>query len=133
MTCHFEVYFYICTDFHALFQFYYKLQFSFKASDPSEIFRTHIADISDAFATNLDQVTNSLFAKKLIVHQVYQNILTTEGVSSYRKASRLVDELYNQLKAHSEPKLNLSAICDVMLKQDDQRLKKIANQMQNIL
>ena len=64
---------------------------------------------------------------------MYQDILTTEGVSNYRKASRLVNDLYNQLNACSESKQYLTEICDVMLEQDDQALKKIANQILNIL
>ena len=54
----------------------------------------------------------------------------TEGVSNYRKAGRLVNQLYSHVKAHNEPKQYLTAICDVMLKQDDQKLKDIANQIQ---
>ena len=93
--------------------------------DPSETFRTYVPDISKAIASCLDEVADRLFAEKLIGQTVLQ-FTATEGVPNYRKASKIVHELYNQLKAHRDPIQLLSKICDVLLKEDDQKLKDIA-------
>ena len=53
--------------------------------------------------------------------------MTIESGSNYQKASKVVHELYNQLQAHRKPEQYLTKICNVLLKQDDQRLKDIAN------
>ena len=95
-------------------------------SNPSEIFRTHSADLSEAIATDLDRVTDRLFAEKIIGQSIVQ-FTTTEGVSNYRKARNVVHELFNLLQAHRNPKQYLTKICNVLLKQDDLRLRDIAN------
>ena len=59
--------------------------------------------------------------------------MTTEGQSSYQKASKVVHELYSQLQAQRDPELYLTKICDVLLKQDNQRLKDIANNIKAML
>ena len=95
-------------------------------SNPSEIFRTHSADLSEAIATDLDRVTDRLFAEKIIGQSKVQ-FTTTVGVSNYRKARKVVHELFNLLQAHKNPKQYLTQICNVLLKQDDLRLRDIAN------
>ena len=59
--------------------------------------------------------------------------MTIESGSKYQKASKVVHELYNQLQAHRDPEQYLSKICDILLKQDDQRLKDIANKIHDKL
>ena len=95
-------------------------------SNPSEIFHTHSADISEAIANDLDRVTDRLFAEKIIGQSIVQ-FTTTEGVSNYRKARKVVHELFNLLQAHRNPKQYLTQICNVLLKQDNPRLRDIAN------
>ena len=60
--------------------------------------------------------------------------MTTEGQSNYQKASKVVHELYSQLQAQRDPEQYLTKVCDVLLKQDDQRLlKDIANSIKEKL
>ena len=67
-----------------------------------------------------------MFAEKLI-GQAIQQSTSIEAISDYRKASKLVHELYKQLQSHNDPKQYLTKICDVLLKQHDQRLTDIVN------
>ena len=100
--------------------------------NPSETFRTYIPDINKAIASCLDEFADKLFAEKLIGQAVLQ-FTTAEGVSNYRKASKVVHELYNQLQAHRHPVQLLIKICDVLLKENDQKLKDIANSIKVLL
>ena len=95
-------------------------------SIPSEIFRTSMADLTKAIASNLDEITDRLFSERFIGQDVLQST-TTEGVSNYRKARKVVHELFNLLQAHRDPKQYLTLLCEVLLKQDDPRLSGIAN------
>ena len=99
-----------------------------EASLTSEIFCNHTSDLSNVFASYLYEITDSLFSEKLVGQSVLQS-LTTEGQSNYQKASKVVHELYSQLQAHRDPEQYLTKICDVLLRQDNQRLKDIANKI----
>ena len=96
--------------------------------NPADIFRIHLDHLCDAFTANLDRISDSLFANGLIGEAVLQST-TIDGVSNYCKARQVVHELYNQLKTHSQSKQYLTMICDVLLKQNDQRLTDIVNTM----
>ena len=104
----------------------FSLSFSVQVeeSNPSEIFRTYSADLSEAIATDLDRVTDRLFAVKIIGQSIVQ-FTTTEGVSNYCKARKVVHELFNLLQGHRNPKQYLTEICNVLLKQDNLRLRDI--------
>ena len=99
---------------------------------PSEIFRTNMADITKAIASNLDEITDRLFSERLIGEDILQST-TTEGVSNYRKARKVVHELFNLLQAHRDPKQYLTILCEVLLKLDDPRLRDIANNIKGML
>ena len=97
-----------------------------KEPSSSEIFQSHSADLITSIASDLERITDRLFAENIIGQSIVQ--FTTVGSEiNYSKARKVVYELYSQLQAHSEPKQYLTKICDVLLKQDDQRLKDIAN------
>ena len=51
---------------------------------------------------------------------IHLGLRFTEGGFNYQKARKIV---YQQLEVHSEPKKYLNKICDVLSKQDDQRLR----------
>ena len=95
-----------------------------KDHSPSEIFRAHIDELCDAFAANLDRITNGLFSKKLIGQSVQQST-TTEGITTYEKSSKVVYTLYYALVRHENPEHYLTKIFDVLLKEDDQTLTDI--------
>ena len=96
--------------------------------NPADIFRIHLSHLCDAFAANLDRISDSLFANGLIGEAVLQST-TIDGVSNYHKSRQVVHELYNQLKTHSQPEQYLTMIYNVLLKQNDQRLTDIVNTM----
>ena len=95
-------------------------------SNLSEIFRPHIADLSNAITSDLYRVTDRLFAKNLIGQGIQQST-TIEAIPDYCKASKLVYELYKQLQDHNDPKQYLTKICNILLKLHDQRLTDIVN------
>ena len=82
---------------------------------PSEIFRTKMADITKAITSNLDEITDRLFSERLIGEYILQST-TTEGVCNYRKARKVVHELFNLLQGHRNPKQYLTHISNVHLK-----------------
>ena len=91
-----------------------------------------MADLIKAIASNLDEITDRLFSERLIGEDVLQST-TTEGVSNYRKARKVVHELFNLLQAHRDPNQYLVTFCEVLLKQGDPRLRDIANNIKGKL
>ena len=97
-----------------------------KESNTSEIFQSHSADLITSIASDLERITDRLFAENIIGQAIVQ-FTTLGSESNYSKARKVVYELYSQLQAQRNPKQYLSKICDVLLKQNDQQLKDIAN------
>ena len=91
-----------------------------------------MADISEAIESNLERIADRLFSETLVGHDILQST-TIDSVPKYQKARKIVHEIYSQLQAHSEPKQYLIQICNVLLKQDNQRLKDIANSIKDKL
>ena len=91
-----------------------------------------MANLIKAIASNLDEITDRLFSERLIGQDVLQST-TTEGVSNYRKARKVVHELFDLLQAHRDPKQYLTLLCEVLLKLDDPRLRDIANSIKGML
>ena len=94
-------------------------------SSPSELFRTHSADITGIIVPSLAGVTGALCSKQLISYETYNDILTTKGESNLMKSSKLINVLQRQLQAHKDPHQYLVDICLVLRKQQNQRLQKI--------
>ena len=92
---------------------------------PSELFRTHSADLSDAITPTLTSVTNVLYAKGLIPFETKTNILSITGEDDYKKSSKLVGVLQTQLRAHSDPHQYLVTICHVLRDEQSEGLKEI--------
>ena len=95
---------------------------------PAEIFRSQMADLIEAIESSVDRVTDRLFSERLINKDVLKSTAVV-GVSNYQNARKLVHVLYSQLQDQSYPEQCFIKICDVMLKQDDRRLKDIASKM----
>ena len=96
-------------------------------STPSELFRTHSADLSGIITPILTSVTNVLYAKELIPFEVKTNILSITGEDDLKKSSKLVGVLQRQLQAHKDPHQYLVNICHVLrneLKQHE-RIKDV--------
>ena len=92
---------------------------------PSELLRTHFADLTDAITPTLTSVTNVMYSKRLISFETYNDIITTKGDSDFVKSSKLVGVLQRQLKAHGDPQRYLVNICHVLRNQQHQRLREI--------
>ena len=103
-----------------------------KELNSSEIFQSYSADLIASIASDLEWITDRLFAENIIGQSIV-HFTTVGSESNYSKARKVVHELYSQLQAHSEPKQYLGKICHVLLKQDDQRLKEIAKNIKEKL
>ena len=92
---------------------------------PSELFRTHSADLNAIIIPTLTSITYALFNKQLIPYETRNDILTTKGESDLVKSSMLINVLQRQLQAHKDPHQYLVDTCLVLRKQQNQRLKEI--------
>ena len=92
---------------------------------PSELFRTHCADLSRIIIPTLISVTNVLYAKGLIPFEIKTNILSITGEDDLKKSSKLVDVLQRQLQSHRNPQQYLVNICHALRNQQNQRLREI--------
>ena len=92
---------------------------------PSEILRTHFADLIDAITPITTSIANVLYAKGLIPFDTYIDILTTKGESDLVKSSKLVGMLQSQLQAQRDPHQYLVNICHILRNQQHQRLREI--------
>ena len=125
---------FLCDNLSSYFDLYCIFYFIAlkKEPNPSQIFRANIADISEAIESNLERIADRLFSETLVGHDILQST-TIDSIPKYQKARKIVHEIYSQLQAHSEPKQYLIQICNVLLKQDNQRLKDIANSIKDKL
>ena len=92
---------------------------------PSELFRTHSADLNGIITPILTSVTDVLYAKGLIPFEIKTNMLSITGEDDHKKSSKLVGVLQRQLKAHRDPHQYLVNICHVLRNQQHQRLREI--------
>lgn len=81
-----------------------------------------------AIPNNLSRFGNGLFTKKIFSQEMLQSIMS-ESCDDYNKASKLVQVLYRQLKAHKNSQQYLNEICDVLLQQPDEELKEIGGRL----
>ena len=96
--------------------------------DPKEVFRTHSDDLATAISDSLFQVTNKLYAKRLIPRQTKDRMFVA-AIDNYTKASELVNVIERQLKSSRDPEQYLTKVCDILKCQQQQTLVDIAASM----
>lgn len=101
--------------------------------NPWELFRSHFSDICNAITSTFDRTADDLVTEKLIPLSLYDDVTTTTSYSTYRKGSKIVRELHNQIQSSKDPRQTLLNICQVLLRQDNQKLKDIGADMKSQL
>ena len=101
--------------------------------NPWEIFRSNFSDICNAITSTFDRTADDLVTEKLIPLSLYDDISTTTSYSTYRKGSKIAQELHNQIQSSKDPRQTLLNICQVLLRQDNQILKDIGADMKSQL
>ena len=101
--------------------------------NPWELFRSHFSDICKAITSTFDRTTDDLVTEKLIPLPLYDGVTTTTSYSTYQKGSKIVRELHNRIQSSKDPGQTLLNICQVLLRQDNQKLKDIGGDMKSQL
>ena len=101
--------------------------------NPWELFQSHFSDICEAITSTFDRTTDDLVTEKLIPLPFYDDVTTTTSYSTYQKGSKIVRELHNRIQSSKDPRQTLLNICQVLLRQDNQKLKDIGGDMKSQL
>ena len=78
--------------------------------------------------SDTERLANDLSLVDLIPDSVKDAVRTTPSLSRYERASRLVNAVESRLKSRDTPQL-LLRFCDVLNRQYDPALSRIANEM----
>ena len=80
-------------------------------------------------AGNMLSITNDLYASGLITSSSKEEIAYSHGQSEYTKAEKLLNDVNLYLASFPNPNQYLANVCQVLIKQQDQRLAEIATDM----
>ena len=97
-------------------------------SSPHDIFKSQLHKLILA-TTDPEGLASDLFCVDLISHSVKNKVLTTSSLSQCDKASTLLDEFCNYLNENEK----LTLFCDILTKQDNPALKRIAEEISTML
>ena len=94
---------------------------------PLDILKKHVSEILGVIS-DTERLANDLSSVDLIPDSVKDAVRTIPSLSRYERASRLVNAVESQLKSCDTPQL-LSRFCDVLNRQGDLALLRIAKEM----
>ena len=94
---------------------------------PYKILKSNLTDLPKVISAP-HKLANDLFAYDLIGASLQKEVLTTPSLSHYDKGSKLVNKVLHSLETFDECK-TLVKFCDILKKQDDPDLSRIANTM----
>ena len=94
---------------------------------PYKILQSNLTNLLEVISAP-DKLANDLLANNLIGDSLQKEVLTTPSLSHNDKASKLVNKVLHSLKTFDECK-KLVKFCDILKKQDDPDLSRIANTM----
>ena len=77
--------------------------------------------------SDTERLANDLSSADLIPYPVKDDVITT-NVSRYHKASKLLNEIERSLRVFNKPEI-LNSYCEVLKKQENPALTRIANAM----
>ena len=95
---------------------------------PKSVLKKHTAQLVEAL-DDPDRLTNKLWSEEMIPDQLKFDLLGTDGLTNYKKANRLIDEIYRRISGSSNSKEVLLKFCTV-LKVHDKKLEHIASKME---
>ena len=94
-------------------------------NSPHVILKRHTSEILDSICAP-DKLAVDLWSAGLVSDPVKEIALTTVGVSQIQKTSKLLDEVYRNLKVFNKPE-KLVKFCEVLKMQQSEGLIRIAN------
>ena len=101
----------------------------------SEIFRAEIFSLSSAlgigFTSILDRIVDEFFSVKFISQSTLDDINASKNSPNYKKSRHLVHELHKKIQHSDKPNDVLIAVCDILIKQEDEQLKRIGQKMKD--
>ena len=104
-------------------------------SSAASIFQSNIAETSDAIGKEgtISRIANEFFGKALIAREFIADLDSIGGRSAADKGRKLVYNLYDTLNSRDDSDNVLTITCDILIKQQDSRLKKLGNKMKKEL
>ena len=75
--------------------------------------------------SDTERLANDLSSVDLISYQVKDDVITTNLLSRYQKASKLLNEIERSLRVFNKPEILIS-YCEVLKKQENPALTRIA-------
>ena len=94
-----------------------------------------ISSLSSALGTGstslFDRIINEFFSAGFISQSTFDDINTSNNCSNYQKSSQLVHELHRKIKCTDKPNDALIAVCDILIIQEDEQLKRIGQKMKD--
>ena len=94
---------------------------------PKNILTRHLSDITDV-VLDPEKLANDLHSAGLVTFHMKDRVLTTSSYSRYDKVSKLVNDIWRMLRADNDPE-KLMMFCDVLKKQNDDKLTEITQDM----
>ena len=96
---------------------------------PLNIFVRHMCEMLDAISDpDTERLPNDLSSANLIPYSMKDDLISTKGLSRYRKASILLNEIHRSLRCTNKPEI-LENFSEVLTKQDNPALTRIAEHM----
>ena len=104
-------------------------------SPATSMSQSNIAETSEAIGKEgtISRIANELFGKALITRDFIADLDSTGGISAAGKGRKLAYNLYDTLSSRDDSDNVLTIICDILTKQQDNRLKKLGNEMKKEL
>ena len=89
------------------------------------ILKIHTSEILDSICDPV-KLAVDLWSAELVGDPVKEIVLSTLGVSQIQKTSKLLDEVYRNLKVFNKPEI-LVKFCEVLKRQQNQGLTRVAD------
>ena len=91
-----------------------------------EIFQNQMANLTEAIKSNFDRIIDKFYSKHIITDTFLDDVRSVQSDTAYQKASKVVHELFRQMKSRQDAEKYLDDICNVLSAEEDETLKDIA-------
>ena len=91
-----------------------------------KIFQNQMANLTEAIKSNFDRIIDKFYSKDIITDTFLDDVRSVQSDTAYQKASKVVHELYRQMKSRQDAEKYLDDICNVLSAEEDEVLKDIA-------
>ena len=92
-----------------------------------------MANLAEAIKPNLDRTVDKFKSQSILSVTFVDDVTSIQGDSDYKKASKIVSEIYRRIKHERDADQYLTKVCDVLLEGDDDILRDIAKCMKGHL